>query len=59
MTDKTKRIEEKFNKGFRQIPQAEPGTAKRTKFDRDRFVKAAQELQKVVKANDERDPSKS
>ncbi len=59
MTDKTKRIEEEFNKSLPSIPQAAPGTVKRDKFDKDRFLKAARELQRVVKDNDRHEAHKS
>ncbi|HUC90129.1 MAG TPA: hypothetical protein VMR45_04980 [Patescibacteria group bacterium] len=58
MTTKTKQIEEKFNKTFPTIRQASLGDAEPRQFNKDRFLKAAKELQKVVKDNDKREPSK-
>lgn len=56
MTTKTRQIEEKFNKRFPVIKQADNiGKAEPTKFDRTRFLKAAKELRQVVKENDDRE----
>ena len=55
MTDKTKQLEEKFNKALPPIRQAEPGTAQPRKFNKADFMKAARELQKVIAENDKND----
>jgi hypothetical protein len=54
MTSSTKSLEEKFNQGFPVIKQAEPGKGERRRFNKKSFLKAALELQKVVKENDQR-----
>ena len=59
MTHSTKQLEEKFNKAFQPIQQAELGSVKPRKFNRAAFIKAAQELQKVVAENDKHDASKA
>jgi hypothetical protein len=59
MTTKAKQIEDKFNKAFPQIVQADLGTVKPGHFNKTRFLKAAKELQQVVKTNDKRESSKS
>jgi hypothetical protein len=60
MTTKTKEIEAKFNKRFPVIKQADGiNIAKPRKFNKVRFLKAAEELHRVVKENDEREAAQS
>lgn len=60
MTDNTKQLEHKFNALFPPaLPQNEPGAHSPKKFDRAGFLKAAKDLQKIVKKNDKIQPNKS
>lgn len=60
MTDNTKQLEHKFNTSFPPaLSKAEPGAGKPKSFDRAGFLKAAKELQKIVKKNDKIQPTKS
>jgi len=59
MTTQTKQLEEEFNKALPEIKQAELGSAKPTKFNKADFLKAAQELNRVVRENDKREASRT
>jgi hypothetical protein len=58
MTDKTKQIEEAFNKDLPKIKQGELGAVKAVKFNRERFLKSAKELQEIIQANDQQESLK-
>ncbi len=51
MTDKTKQLEKEFNKDLPKVRQGEIG-AGNTKFNKELFLKSAQELQEIIEAND-------
>lgn len=59
MTNKTKAIEEKFNKTLPQISQADLGVDKPRAFNKVKFVKAAEALQKILKDNDKHESAKA
>ena len=51
MTNTTKALEDKFNKNFPAISSNDLGKAKPSKFNKARFLKAAEELQKAAKGS--------
>ena len=59
MTNKTRQLEEKFNQALPQIEQAALGNGKPRKFSPRDFMKAAEELQKVIVKNDKNDTAKT
>jgi len=60
MTASTREIEKKFNESLPKIDSATSlGEAQKRKFNKADFLKAAEELKKVIKENDAQEPTKS
>ena len=58
MTEKTRQIEEEFNRSMPRIKQGELGNSK-TKFNKELFLKSARELQEIIQTNDRQESLKS